>query len=324
MIITFTIWGLVQERILTQPYGDDYFEYSYGLVFLNRLGGFVISAILMYYYRTQWVTSPMWEYSFPSVANMLSSWCQYEALKYVSFPTQMLAKSFKILPTMLTGKFLQNKTYETHEYVEAALIGYGLYLFLNSTENIDFTTNIFGSSKGVSGAVCGVVLLLLFLFFDSFTGQFQNRMFKLHPEMSPIQMMVTMNAFSMIFSFVTLVHQVSRPLSMECYSLFFYLCCIHPTWVIHSPPPSVVSSMIVIFLSGPLYRAGRAVCFYGLHHRAFVAGVASTYLLRLLHCRAMLYFLYRYARISPHMLVPYLLARCLFICVYQVCLFILR
>lgn len=34
--ITFGIWGLLQERILTQTYGNDFFEYSYGLVFINR------------------------------------------------------------------------------------------------------------------------------------------------------------------------------------------------------------------------------------------------------------------------------------------------
>ena len=32
-----------------------------------------------------------YEYSFPAVSNMLSSWCQYEALKYVTFPTQVLS-----------------------------------------------------------------------------------------------------------------------------------------------------------------------------------------------------------------------------------------
>ena len=81
--IIFSILGLVQERIITQPYDGDYFEYSYGLVFVNRLGGLILSFILMYIYSVQWVYSPLWEYSFPSVANMLSSWCQYEALKYV-------------------------------------------------------------------------------------------------------------------------------------------------------------------------------------------------------------------------------------------------
>jgi hypothetical protein len=100
LVVTFSIWGLVQERMLTQTYDGDYFEFSYGLVFMNRLGGLILSAILMYYFEVKWVSSPLWEYSFPSVANMLSSWCQYEALKYVSFPTQMLAKAFKLVPVM--------------------------------------------------------------------------------------------------------------------------------------------------------------------------------------------------------------------------------
>ena len=100
LIVSFSIWGLVQERMLTQTYDGVYFEFTYGLVFLNRLGGLIISAILMYVCRVRWVPSPLWEYSFPSVANMLSSWCQYEALKYVSFPTQMLAKAFKLVPVM--------------------------------------------------------------------------------------------------------------------------------------------------------------------------------------------------------------------------------
>ena len=97
---TFSIWGIVQERMLTQPYDGVYFKYSYCLIFLNRLGGLLLSLSLMSYLKVSWVHSPLWEYSFPSVANMLSSWCQYEALKYVTFPTQTLSKAFKVVPVM--------------------------------------------------------------------------------------------------------------------------------------------------------------------------------------------------------------------------------
>jgi solute carrier family 35 (adenosine 3'-phospho 5'-phosphosulfate transporter), member B2 len=34
--------------------------------------------------------------------------------------------------------------------------------------------------EDVSGTWCGVMLLLLFLFFDSFTSQWQSRMFSKH------------------------------------------------------------------------------------------------------------------------------------------------
>lgn len=205
--ITFGIWGLVQERLLTQTYAGEFFEFSYGLVFINRLGGLLLSVYLMYHFKVDWVSSPLWEYSIPSVANMLSSWCQYEALKYVSFPTQMLAKAFKMVPVMLMGKFLHNKAYESYEYIAASTVGFGLYLFIDSTEHIDFKQNVFGDPEGVKGAYCGVVLLILFLFFDSFTGQWQTRMFQIYKDMSPLQMMLIMNAFSAVFSFITLIHQ---------------------------------------------------------------------------------------------------------------------
>ena len=37
---------------------------------------------------------------------------------------------------MLMGKFLHNKRYESFEYISAAMVGCGLYLFLDSSENI--------------------------------------------------------------------------------------------------------------------------------------------------------------------------------------------
>ena len=95
-----------------------------------------MSAILIFYFDVKWVNTPIWEYSFPSVANMLSSWCQYKSLRYISFPTQMLAKSFKIVPVMLVGSFLSNKKYDSYEYLTAIVIGMGVFLFISSSEKL--------------------------------------------------------------------------------------------------------------------------------------------------------------------------------------------
>ena len=131
----------------------------------------------------------------------------------------MLAKAFKIVPVMLMGKYLYNKKYDFDEYAIAGMIGFGLYLFISSSENISLVSPSqlqTSTSSGTveshfnwsgSGAICGMVLLILFLFFDSFTGQFQTRMFKINKTMSPIQMMFIMNAFSAVFAFITLIHQ---------------------------------------------------------------------------------------------------------------------
>lgn len=122
LIISFSVWGLVQERMLTQTYDGDFFKYSYGLVFITRLGGLLTSTLLMYFMQIEWYTSRLWEYSFPSVANMLSSWCQYEALQYVSFPAVMLAKAFKMVPVMLMVR-------EFHGIIFVILICIALLVF---------------------------------------------------------------------------------------------------------------------------------------------------------------------------------------------------
>ena len=112
--LTFVSWGLLQERMLTRKYPrhtGEYFTYSYALVFTNRFWTLCFSALLLFYLKPRLSRSTViYEYSFPSISNMLSSWCQYEALRYVSFPATTLFKSFKLAPVMLMGKILGNKT----------------------------------------------------------------------------------------------------------------------------------------------------------------------------------------------------------------------
>lgn len=250
--VSFGIWGLLQERILTQTYSGDFFEYSYGLVFINRLGGLLLSGCLFQYYKVEMVNSPLWEYSFPSVANMLSSWCQYEALKYVSFPTQMLAKALKMVPVMLMGKFMHNKSYDSYEYITGGVVGVGLYLFLNSSEKIDLKQNVFGDPESVTGAWCGVVLLLLFLLFDSFTSQWQTRMFQLHKQMSPLQMMLITNAFSTVFAFITLVHQEELSSSLS-------FVVTHPEIILHLLMFCICSTVGQLFIFYTVKEFGAVV-----------------------------------------------------------------
>ncbi len=74
--------------------------------------------------------------------------------------------------------------------------------------------------------MCGVVLLFLYLIFDSFTSQWQTRMFQLNMNMSPLQMMFIMNAFSAVFSLVTLMHQEELVPAF----IFIYM---HPLMLFH-------------------------------------------------------------------------------------------
>jgi hypothetical protein len=136
--ITFVAWGALQERMLTRRYPrhtGDYFTYSYALVFTNRFWTLIMSGMLMLYLKPRLSRSTvLYEYSFPSISNMLSSWCQYEALRYVSFPATTLFKSFKLAPVMLMGKILGNKTckWERTNNYSVALEAHMLMTLLNS------------------------------------------------------------------------------------------------------------------------------------------------------------------------------------------------
>ena len=52
-----------------------------------------------------------------------------EALAYVSYPSATLAKSCKLIPTMLMGYFVERHRYHTREWFGAALITAGIVIF---------------------------------------------------------------------------------------------------------------------------------------------------------------------------------------------------
>ena len=93
--------GVLQEKIMTQEYTDETghvekFTDSQFLVFVNRILAFFFSGIYLLVTTQSVHTTPLYKYSFCSVSNTLSSWCQYEALKFISFPTQVCQLSFTL------------------------------------------------------------------------------------------------------------------------------------------------------------------------------------------------------------------------------------
>eukprot|EP00434_Breviolum_minutum_P027662 symbB.v1.2.024468.t1/scaffold2266.1/size83935/11 len=98
------VYGLLQERIMSQPYDGEMFPDSVFLVFCNRFLAIWFGLLMVKVKGEDWMPkAPLWRYLVVSLSNVLATTCQYEALKYVSFPVQMLGKSFKMMPVMLWG-----------------------------------------------------------------------------------------------------------------------------------------------------------------------------------------------------------------------------
>lgn len=77
----------------------------------------------------------------------------------MSYPTQALAKSCKVLPVMLGGLFVKSNKYSRAEYMSVLLVTAGILLF-----------NLMGAKKGGTDTFIGLVLLFGALFCDGTTS----------------------------------------------------------------------------------------------------------------------------------------------------------
>ncbi|KAB2080967.1 hypothetical protein ES319_A05G102200v1 [Gossypium barbadense] len=146
IMVTLVIYGVLQEKIMRVPYGlnKEYFKYSLFLVFCNRITTSAVSAVFLL------------------------------ALKYVSFPVQTLAKCAKMIPVMIWGTFIMQKTYKGFDYLVAFLVTLGCSIFILFPAGTDVSPY----SKGRESTVWGVSLMVGYLGFDGFTSTFQDKLFK--------------------------------------------------------------------------------------------------------------------------------------------------
>jgi adenosine 3'-phospho 5'-phosphosulfate transporter B2 len=199
------------------------FKNSQFLVLANRFAGLLLSsAILLVCNRKQAKVTmssyrklvsyktwpPLFICSYSSLSNVLSSWFQYESLKYVTFTSQLLAKSSKSLFVMIASKLVSNKTYKRHEYLCVGLIGVGIFLFsdINTTAGDLISKKISANNSILYTSFPGVLCLLGYLVSDSFTSTWQDNLIKTY-SISSIALMFITNAYSCIYTLVSLYRE---------------------------------------------------------------------------------------------------------------------
>ncbi|KTG36046.1 hypothetical protein cypCar_00047314 [Cyprinus carpio] len=128
--VSYLTWGVLQERVMTRSYGasevegsGERFRDSQFLVFMNRILALTVSGLWCVLLKQPRHGAPMYKYSFASLSNILSSWCQYEALKYISFPTQMMFGSQSVSRVFLdVGSLLeQGAFFDSLAFIMASL-----------------------------------------------------------------------------------------------------------------------------------------------------------------------------------------------------------
>ncbi|GAA5833709.1 hypothetical protein JCM11251_003210 [Rhodosporidiobolus azoricus] len=198
LIVVYSLYGYLQEKIMKKStYGpeSEHFTSSSILIVFNRL--FSISAglvILLYKSRQQpelgaftnrlKPASPYFAYASVALFNFLSTTCQYQALRYVSYTTQSLAKTSKMVPVLVVGALVWKQKHPAKSWVAAAviLVGCATYLFASPPARLSAHGAV-GVTEGqvwLDGAV-GACLLLGYLFFDGLVSTTQEKVFGKNP-----------------------------------------------------------------------------------------------------------------------------------------------
>jgi adenosine 3'-phospho 5'-phosphosulfate transporter B2 len=137
-------------------------------------------------------------YAGVSLSNFVATWCQYEALKSISFPTQTLGKCGKIFPVLVLGTLgLGAKKYGRQDYIEGLFLTIGCLIFL-------LTGDTKAPQKAKDDSFIGLSLMALYLFSDGFTSTLQEKLFKGFT-MSTYNQMIYVNGSSALLSIIALV-----------------------------------------------------------------------------------------------------------------------
>ncbi|GAB2297239.1 UDP-galactose/UDP-glucose transporter 3 [Dionaea muscipula] len=173
--------GVLQENLSTKRFGLEKKRFQH-LPFLNLAQNIVCLAwsymMLKLWSRSSGDGVPWWSYWSAGITNTIGPAMGIEALKYISYPAQVLAKSSKMIPVMLMGSLVYGTIYTFSEYICTFLVAGGVSMFaLTKT-----------SSKTISklaqpNAPLGYGLCFLNLIFDGFTNATQDSLkARQHPE----------------------------------------------------------------------------------------------------------------------------------------------
>ncbi|KAL8550355.1 hypothetical protein ACS0TY_008974 [Phlomoides rotata] len=190
--------GLLQETVSTKRFGPDKKRFEH-LAFLN-LAQSVVCLIWSFLMIKIWTNggdagAPWWSYWSAGITNTIGPTMGIEALKYISYPAQVLAKSSKMIPVMLMGTLVYGIKYTFPEYVCSLLVAGGVSTFALSKMSSKITSKLARPNAPIGYSLC-----FLNLAFDGFTNATQDSITARYPKTNAWNIMLGMNLWGTIYN----------------------------------------------------------------------------------------------------------------------------
>ena len=154
---SFSYFAVLQEDVYKTDYDGEKFQFTFLALLVERGINALVAAVGVAAFGGSGLKIPYMDISLSGMSQMFAMAGSNEALRYVSYPTQVLGKSCKMVPVMAGGLLLGGKSYTLFEYLQVALITGGVVVF-----------NFGGKKKGGGAAdsAYGLVLIGLSLIMD--------------------------------------------------------------------------------------------------------------------------------------------------------------
>lgn len=175
IFFSFSYFAVLQEDVYKKPYGGEYFKYTFLALVAERGINAAIGLLGIMCFGGSGLVIPHRDIFTSGVSQMFAMAGSNEALRYVSYPTQVLGKSCKMVPVMAGGIVLGGKSYSPVEYLQVALITAGVCMF-----------NLLGKKKKAGeDSSLGLLLIGFSLVMDAVTGGLQDKVKKRTKELNP-------------------------------------------------------------------------------------------------------------------------------------------
>ena len=168
---------MLQEDVYKKGYGEagEKFKYTFLALLVERGINALVALVGMIALGGSGIKIPKMEIFNSGVSQMLAMAASNEALRYVSYPTQVLGKSCKMVPVMIGGMLIGGKTYSNSEKLQVLLVTIGVSVF-----------NFGGKSKaGADDSTYGLVLIAVSLIMDMVTSGLQDKVKAVTPKINP-------------------------------------------------------------------------------------------------------------------------------------------
>jgi len=194
----FSLYGVLQEYIMTQPYHGRLFPCSMFLICINRILTIVASGCAILASGMNAIPEGAKWTALPAILLMLGSNCQYLSLRHITFPVHVGFKSSIVLPTMVWNRVLNGQRNAWSDYIVALFITVCVVWFVLVTKS--------GNAESPeANTVLGIVLMAVYLFCESAGSTTEKRIFLAFPQFSHIHMMFAEGAFEFVFSLIVVL-----------------------------------------------------------------------------------------------------------------------